>query len=94
MTTFNKQELQAIAHLSALTLNENETELFAQQIQSILQYIDQLKAVPLTSAAQPVRNINVMREDEIIKTDPAPIMAQAPAIDEHFFVVPKILDEK
>ena len=32
--------------------------------------------------------------DEAIPTDPAPILALAPELDERFFAVPKILDEK
>ena len=94
MATFNKQDLQAIARLSALKLNDQELELFAEQIQTILGYVDQLQAVPLTTQATPVRTVNRLREDEAIPTDPTPILALAPELDERFFAVPKILDEK
>jgi aspartyl-tRNA(Asn)/glutamyl-tRNA(Gln) amidotransferase subunit C len=94
MTTFNKQELLHIAKLSALKLEEHEIEVFTEQIKTILSYVDQLKSVDAIAQTQEIRNINIFRQDEPIKTDSAPILAQAPAVDEKYFSVPKILDEK
>jgi aspartyl-tRNA(Asn)/glutamyl-tRNA(Gln) amidotransferase subunit C len=94
MATFNKQELQSVARLSALKLTDQELELFAEQIQTILGYVDQLQAVPLTSEATPVRTVNRLREDVAVPTNPSAVLAQAPTLDERFVVVPKILDEK
>jgi aspartyl-tRNA(Asn)/glutamyl-tRNA(Gln) amidotransferase subunit C len=94
MATFNKQELQAIARLSSLKFTDQELEVFAEQIQTILGYVDQLQGAKLTTEATPVRTVNRLREDEAIPTDPSPVLALAPELDERFYVVPKILDEK
>lgn len=94
MTTFNKQELLNIAKLSALKLNEQEIDLYMGQIQSILSYVDQLQAVPITSDQTNVRNSNIFREDIAIQKDNTLVLQQAPEVDEGYFTVPKILDEK
>ena len=94
MATFNNEELTYLAHLSALKLEENEMAPLVEQINSILSYVDQLQNVPLTQKAEPVRNVNIFRDDVAIPTDPAAVLAQAPVLDETYFVVPKILDEK
>ncbi len=94
MSQFTKDELLKIAHLSALKLEDNELELFTEQIKAILAYVDQLQQVQLTPQAAHVRNINIFRDDVVQKSDAEVMLAQAPELDEHYFAVPKILDEK
>ncbi len=83
-----------IANLSALKLEDHEIDLFTQQIQTILAYIDQLQSVAVTTQAASVRNINILRDDVAVKGDAKSVLAQAPQVDDVFFAVPKILDEK
>jgi len=94
MASFNKEELRKIAHLSALKIDDKESDLFIEQIKTILAYVDQLQEIPMTTQAQQVRNINVLREDEAIPFDSSKILAQAPERNENYFVVPTILEEK
>lgn len=94
MTTFNRDELEHIAHLSALKLEEQEIELFIKQIKQVLTYVDQLTEVTVSQQVFPVRNSNVLREDLAIKTNSKPILALAPQADDGYFSVPKILDDK
>lgn len=94
MPTITRQELMHIANLSALKLEDHEIDLFTQQIQTILAYIDQLQSVTVTTQAASVRNINILRDDVAIKGDAKVVLAQAPQVDDVFFAVPKILDEK
>ncbi len=94
MITFTKEELLKIAQLSGLKLETNEVDSYTQQIGSILEYVEQLKEVTITTEAQSLRSVNVMREDVSIRSDSAAIRSQAPEVDETFFAVPKILDEK
>ena len=94
MAAFNKEELTYLAHLSALKLEDHEMAPLVEQINSILSYVDQLQAVQLTQVAQPARNVNIFRDDVAIPFDSAAVLAQAPVLDETYFVVPKILDEK
>jgi aspartyl-tRNA(Asn)/glutamyl-tRNA(Gln) amidotransferase subunit C len=94
MPTFTRQELIHIANLSALKLEEHEIDLFTQQIQKILSYVDQLQRVTIAQQAESIRNVNIFREDVVVKSDAKAVLAQAPQVDDVFFAVPKILDEK
>jgi len=94
MTTFNREELLRIAHLSGLPLDEKEMALFTQQINAILDYVNQLRDVPAAHNTFGTRTINVFREDKALQKETAAILEQAPEVDEGYFVVPKILDEK
>lgn len=94
MAHFDKKELLAIAHLSALKLEEKELEPFTQQIQAILSYVDQLNQVHVRPLDEHTGNINIFRDDVAVRTDSSTLLAQAPEVDENYFVVPKILDEK
>ena len=94
MSTFNKQELMHIAHLSALKLEEQEVDLFVQQIQQILSYMNQLQQVNIVQQTGHVRNINIFRDDVVVTSDAHAVLAQAPQVDDAFIAVPKILDEK
>jgi len=94
MSAFNKQELLNIANLSALKLEDSEMIQFEQQIKAILAYVDQLQTVPLSDNISRVRNVNIFRDDVAVKIDTTAILAQAPEVDENYFTVPKILDEK
>ncbi len=93
MIKFDKQELLKIARLSALKLDEKETVLFAQQIQAVLDYVEQLQQVDMTQEAQSVRNTNVFRPDVAQPcAERDAILEQAPEKKDTYFVVPKILD--
>lgn len=94
MKSLNKQELLHIANLSALKLEDKEIEFFSQQIQQILSYIDQLQTVAITAQPEQIKNINIFREDKALQGDAHAVLAQAPQVDDGFFAVPKILDEK
>lgn len=92
----SKKEVEHVARLARLGLNEEEKELMAKQLSNILDYADILKKidtqnVPPTSHAIPMKNI--FRED---KVEPCleieEIMNNAPDQEEHMFKVPKIIE--
>ena len=87
-----KDELLKIAEQSSLKLSSEEASLFANQIQTILDYSDQLQQVGLTKEVESVRNTNVFRDDVVTPCKTEEILAQAPDSDGRYFVVPKILD--
>jgi len=91
-----REEVEYVANLARLKLNDQEKELFTRQLDSILKYIEKLNEldtsqVPPTSHVQPLRN--VMRED---KTEDSPLkedmMANAPERDDNFYVVPRVIE--
>jgi aspartyl-tRNA(Asn)/glutamyl-tRNA(Gln) amidotransferase subunit C len=93
MVKFSKEELLKLADLSALKLYEDEVDDFVLQIQKLLEYTEELENVVISTEVLPTRNVNVFREDEVIKFDSKKILAQAPKQKDGFFVVPKILKQ-
>ena len=91
----SKDEVENIAHLARLDIDDLQKEKMAGQLSNILQYIDKLKDVdvkgvkPFSGAA--FMN-NVLREDKL-KTSPGPAvtLANAPDRDEDFYIVPKTI---
>ncbi len=91
-----KEEARHIAKLSRLSLSENEAGAFSGQLNSIIEYVEQLNkldvgAVDPTSHVIPLRN--VMRED--IPAAPLPreeALKNAPDATEKFYRVPKIIE--
>lgn len=93
MVTFSKEELRNVAKLAALQLDEQELNLLAEQLQTIIQYTEQLQEVTSNLEAPSVRNRNVFRADEIKQCDTESLLSQAPQREGTYFVVPKILGE-
>ena len=92
MITITEEELQKLAKLSAFTLEEDEKSRFTLQLQELLSYTSELEKVSDKAAAQlPRQNINVFRDDRPVPCEASAILEAAPATEETFFVVPKIL---
>ncbi len=78
------KEVEKIANLARLGLNDQEKEKFADQLSLILDYVDQLKEVDTTNV-KPIAQItgleNVMRNDKIEALKPEMtknLISQAP----------------
>jgi len=91
----SQQEVEKMAHLARLDVDDELKETLAGQLSDILDYIDALKdvdvegVIPASGAA--FMN-NVLREDEE-KPSPGPdvTLANAPERDEDFYVVPRVV---
>jgi aspartyl-tRNA(Asn)/glutamyl-tRNA(Gln) amidotransferase subunit C len=94
MDRISHEELKKLAQISQLQLNDDELSSLAHQIESILQYAARVKEIAQGELADEDQQVNVFRQDSIIKTDPEPLLALAPEHEEHFFVVPKIIESK
>ncbi len=88
-------EVEKMAHLARLEIDEPQKEKMAEQLSHILQYIDKLKDVDVegvrpSSGAAFMQN--VLREDEL-KVSPGPdvTLANAPERDEDFYTVPRVV---
>lgn len=89
-----KEELLKIAKQSAITLHEDEIESLRNQLETVLTYAARVKEVAQEEQEPSSKNINVFREDVVIRTDYEPILAQAPVREETYFVVPVILENE
>lgn len=91
----SQDEVEKIAHLARLEIDDSQKNKMAEQLSNILQYIDKLKdvdveGVQLSSDAAFMNN--VLREDEL-KASPGPsvTLANAPERDEDFYTVPRVV---
>jgi len=89
------EEVEHVARLARLTFTEQEKKLYAQQLNTILVYIDKLneldtKNIEPTSHA--IRLKNVFREDRTKKSiSQDRSLSNAPQKDKGSFVVPKVI---
>lgn len=99
--SITKKEVEHVARLARLALTEEEKELYAAQLSSILGYIEKLSRldtthVPPTTHVLPVANI--WREDRAEPSAPDTlgacdeIIRNAPEHEGRFFKVKKVID--
>lgn len=92
----DKHTVQRIAKLARLAVDDARAEAMVSELNGILNWVEQLKEVdvegvpPLTSVvAQKLK----MREDVVTDGGNADdLMTNAPGGEDHFFVVPKIVE--
>lgn len=94
--SFDEKTIKSIAKLSRLHFPETEEAKFAQDINGILQWVEELKEVnvdgidPLVSVTP---RTNAIRKDEVIVGDiQAELMENAPESVQGFYVVPKMVE--
>jgi aspartyl-tRNA(Asn)/glutamyl-tRNA(Gln) amidotransferase subunit C len=88
--------VRRVAHLARVALSEGEAEQLEGQLNAILAFVERLLEVevsgvePMTSVTPMAMN---MRKDEVTDGNIAgDILANAPAREDHFFVVPKVVE--
>jgi aspartyl-tRNA(Asn)/glutamyl-tRNA(Gln) amidotransferase subunit C len=89
------QEVQKVARLARLELNEEQVARFTGQLESILQYVAKIGELDMTGV-EPMAHVlplrNVLREDVV---DPSltvdQVLMNAPETDGPFFKVPKVI---
>lgn len=91
----SKKDVEHVALLARLELNEEEKELYTQQLNKILDAAMALQEVN-TDDVQPTAHVlpiqNVFREDKVGQhIDPEKALSNAPDREENFFKVPKIV---
>ena len=91
-------EIEKIAELARLSLKPEEKVKLKKDLESILAYVEQLKAVP-TDQVEPTSHVlnleNVFRRDAIRPSDiREDVLKHAPHREGNFFKVPKIIDQE
>jgi len=88
--------VRRIAHLARIAVNEDEIEHLKGELNAILAFVEQLSEVNV-EGVEPMTSVTPMamkkRRDEV--TDggvPDDIVRNAPATDEHYFLVPKVVE--
>ena len=90
------ETVRRVAHLARVAVGEDEVEHLRGELNAILAFVEQLAEVdvtdvePMTSVASTAIK---MRKDEITDGGIADdILANAPAREDHFFLVPKVVE--
>lgn len=91
----NINDVRHVARLSRLAIPEERLEKFTSQLESILEYVEKIKAVDVTNIepmAHAVKLSNVLREDVVKPALPTEkVLQNAPESDGPFFKVPKVI---
>ena len=93
MIDLTREELLKIAQLSALQLDEDELATFEHDLKALLNYTSELDDVAVGKFRPKSHHVNVFRDDKSKQVDSELLLKQAPAVEDHYFVVPKILTD-
>lgn len=94
--SISKNEVKYTANLARIDLDEKELNILSKHLQDIVDFIDKLKGVDIkevmpTSHVLPIHN--VFRADKVADSlDTNEALKNAPAKEEDFFKVPKIIE--
>jgi aspartyl-tRNA(Asn)/glutamyl-tRNA(Gln) amidotransferase subunit C len=88
--------VRRIAHLARIAVAEDEIEHLQGELNAILTFVDQLSEVDV-AGIEPMTSVTPMemKKRADVVTDggiPDDIVRNAPATEDHFFVVPKVVE--
>jgi aspartyl-tRNA(Asn)/glutamyl-tRNA(Gln) amidotransferase subunit C len=88
--------VRRVAHLARIAVAEGEVENLRGELNAILAFVEQLAEVEI-EGIEPMTSVTPMtmkmRDDEVTDGGIADaIIANAPAREHHFFVVPKVVE--
>ena len=93
-----KVEIEHVARLARLELNESEKEQFTGQLNGILGFVEKLNKLDTANiepTAHAIPVTNVFRPDQVKSSmEPDLALTNAPDRVDDFFKVPKILEEE
>ena len=93
MVKITREEVLKLAKISRINLHESEIEGVIDQLKSVLSYAERVGEISGDVEIPSSKNVNVFREDVSVRTDPRPILDQAPEGEDDYFVVLPILDK-
>ena len=88
--------VRRIAHLARIAVEDGEVEHLRGEINAILAFVEQLQEVDV-DGVEPMTSVTPMqmkkRQDEVTDGGIADaIVANAPATQDHYFLVPKVVE--
>lgn len=88
--------VRRIAHLARIAVKDDEVEHLRGELNAILAFVEQLAEVDV-SGVEPMTSVTPMtmrkREDRITDGEIADLIVKnAPAREDHFFLVPKVVE--
>ena len=98
--SIDKDTVRKVASLARIALPDERLEPMAQELNSIMGWIEQLQEVDIDGVeamastvdeALPMRD-DVLTTDETGGSRPTEVVANAPKTEDNFFVVPKVVE--
>jgi len=88
--------VRRIAHLARIALSDEEVEPLRGELNAILSFIEQLSEVNV-EGVEPMTSVTPMqmkKRSDVVKEggDPEAILRNAPATEDQFFLVPKVVE--
>ena len=94
--SLSKQQVQHIATLARLQLEEDQFDDVVAKLSSIVEFVDQLQQVPtddVVPMAHPLNQAQRLRPDVVTEgNDRDAIQANAPVVSDGFYLVPKVIE--
>jgi len=92
----DRATVRRIARLARIAITDDEAKRLEQELSGILNWVAQLDEID-TSAVEPMTRVAAMkmkmRKDEVTDGFCADdILKNAPKVDDHYFVMPKIVE--
>ena len=94
--TLKSGDVERIAHLARLAVDEADIPLYARNLSDILDLVTQMNAVDTTQVepmAHPLDQPQRLRPDEVTEVDQrGKFQAIAPRIEDGLYLVPKVIE--
>lgn len=94
--SLQRHDVEKIAHLARLGIDEQKIPGYAQELSAILELVEQLSDADTTDVlpmAHPLDAVQRLREDKVTETDNRKqFQALAPETDGGVYLVPKVID--
>jgi aspartyl-tRNA(Asn)/glutamyl-tRNA(Gln) amidotransferase subunit C len=95
--TISKKDLQKLAKLSSLSIDQNDEISLAEEVDAILSFVENLKNINTYNVAplfHPMDLHQRLRKDSVSEQDCQQELAElAPLFAEHCYLVPKVIDQ-
>ncbi len=93
----DRQEVEKIAHLARLTLEEQQIPFYAKNLSNILElvaHINDAKTEGIVPMSHPLENLTQrMREDKVTEIDQRELFQSiAPVTEAGLYLVPQVID--
>lgn len=90
-------DIAKVAHLARIALSDEDLEMYGAQLGDILEHAERVQALPtdgVEPTSHPLPMVNAFRPDVVTSSlDRDEVLAQAPASEDGYFRVPRILDD-
>jgi aspartyl-tRNA(Asn)/glutamyl-tRNA(Gln) amidotransferase subunit C len=94
--SLNKADIEKIAHLARLSIDDADIDAYAGNLSRILELVEQMNAVntdAVTPMAHPLDAVQRLREDRVTETDQREeFQAIAPSVEDGLYLVPRVIE--